>query len=82
MSHKLLSNFAHFSAYSHREMMETTSDWEKSWRRFLPASLIVANFTAEVIEAFLETFPQTRPLLTDDERWLIAQLRAPIRMDT
>lgn len=79
LSRKLLSNFAHFSTFSHQQMMATSADWEKSWRRFLPPSLFVANFTAEVIEAFIETFPQTRPLPTDDERWLIARLREPIR---
>jgi hypothetical protein len=64
LGRKVLSNFAHFSALSHQMMMETNADWGKSWRPFVPPTEYAANFAAESIEAFLETFPQTRQLLS------------------
>jgi hypothetical protein len=65
---RVLSNFAHFSTLSHRMMMQTSADWEKSWFPFLTPALCVASFAAEGIEAFFETFPQTRGLLTGEEQ--------------
>jgi hypothetical protein len=79
LNRKVLSNFAHFSAFSHQMMMETSADWDKSWRRFLPGAICVTNFLAEAIEAFLETFPQTRSLLNDFEPQLIANFRSWLR---
>jgi hypothetical protein len=76
---KVLSNFAHFSAFSHELMMETDADWEKSWRSFLSPALYAANFTAEAIAAFLETFPQSRQLLSEDERMLVTNWRVWLR---
>jgi hypothetical protein len=40
---KVLSNFAHFSVFSHQMMMETSADWEKSWRAFLTPVLCVVS---------------------------------------
>jgi hypothetical protein len=76
LGRKVLSNFAHFSALSHRMMMETNADWEKSWQHFLPPTQYVANFASEAIEAFLETFPKTRQLLSEHERTLVANCRS------
>lgn len=76
---KVLSNFAHFSLLSHRLIMETTADWQKSWEPFLIPTLCVANFSAEAIEVFLETFPQTRQLLTSEEQAVVANLRSWLR---
>jgi hypothetical protein len=73
--HKILSNFVHFSVLSHQMMMETNADWEKSWQPFVPPTEYVANFAAETIEAFLETFPQTRKLLSEHERTLVKDYR-------
>jgi hypothetical protein len=80
LGHKVLSNFAHFSTFSHELMMKTDADWEKSWRSFLTPALYAANFTAEAIEALLETFPQTRHLLSDVERTLVTNWRTWLRM--
>jgi hypothetical protein len=60
-------------------MTETSAEWEKSWRAFLPPAICVANFLAEAIEVFLETFPQTRGLLKDYEPPLIANFRSWLR---
>jgi len=79
LGRKVLSNFAHFSALSHRMMMETNADWEKSWQHFLPPTQYVANFAAESIEVFLETFPKTRQLLSEHERTLVANYRSWLR---
>jgi hypothetical protein len=76
LGRKVLSNFAHFSALSHQMMMETNADWGKSWRPFVPPTEYAANFAAESIEAFLETFPQTRQLLSEHERTLVANCRS------
>ena len=76
LGHKVLSNFVHFSELSHRMLMETNADWEKSWKPFVPPTEYVANFAAETIEAFLETFPQTRQLLSEHERTLVANYRS------
>jgi hypothetical protein len=76
---KVLSNFAHFSALSHRMIMETTADWQKSWAPFLLPALCVASFGAEAVEAFLEMFPPTRQLLTDSEQAAVAGLRSWLR---
>lgn len=61
--------------------METSADWQKSWTRFLHPTLAVANFVAELFEAFLETFPQiqTRQLLNPNEQKLVENWRAPLR---
>jgi hypothetical protein len=76
LGHKVLSNFAHFSALSHTMIMETNADWGKSWQHFLPPTRCAANFAAEVIEAFLETFPQTRQFLLEHERTLVTNYRS------
>jgi hypothetical protein len=81
MWRKVLSNFAHFSVLSHRMIMETTADWQESWLPFLTPALCVANFGAEVVEAFVETFPQTRQLLTSDEQAVVANLRSWLRTE-
>lgn len=39
LNRKVLSNFAHFSTFSHQMMMETSADWEKGWGRFLPGAI-------------------------------------------
>ena len=44
---KVLSNFAHFSVFSHQMMMETSADWEKSWRAFLTPVLCVVRACPE-----------------------------------
>jgi hypothetical protein len=59
--------------------METSADWKKSWEHFLTPSLYVANFAAETIEAFVETFPQTRQLLSEQEKAVIANFRSWLR---
>ncbi len=79
LGRKVLSNFAHFSTFSHELIMGTDEDWRRSWRSFLTPALYAANFTAEAIEAFLETFPQTRQLLSDVERTLVTNWRAWLR---
>jgi hypothetical protein len=79
MWRKVLSNFAHFSVLSRRMIMETTADWGKSWPPFLTPALCVANFGAEGVEAFLETFPQTRQLLTSEEQAAVGNLRSWLR---
>jgi hypothetical protein len=79
LPHKVLSNFAHFSEYSHNMMMQTSADWQKSWQQFLQPTFSVATFVAELIEAFIETFPQTRQLLTQDEQTIVTQWREVLR---
>jgi hypothetical protein len=73
---KALSNFAHFSAFSHHLLMDTSGDWQKSWPEFFLPSLSVAGFIAEALEAFTETFPETAQLLSDRERQLITNYRS------
>ena len=63
-------------------MMETSADWEKSWPPFLTPALCVASFAAEAIEAFFETFPQTRGLLTDKEQAVVTNLRSWLGSET
>jgi hypothetical protein len=79
MWRKVLSNFAHFSSLSHRMIMETTADWQRSWPHFLTPALCVANFGGEAVEVFLETFPQARRLLTSKEQDAVANLRSWLR---
>jgi hypothetical protein len=79
---KTLSNFAHFSTLSHRLILQTTSDWKSSWKSFYTAAFCVANFGAEAVESFLETFPQTRPLLSPQEQSAVANLRSWLRSGT
>jgi hypothetical protein len=76
---KVLSNFAHFSAFSAVMIMETQSKWEESWPRFFLPTIHVAHFAAEALEAFIETFPQTRELINEREHKLIANYRGPLR---
>ena len=47
----------------------------------LPAKS-VAGFAAEVIEAFLETFPETRNFVDDEERATVSSLRSLLRTPT
>jgi len=79
LGRKVLSNFAHFSTLSHQLIMETGGEWEKSWQTFLHPSLYVANFAAETMEAFLETFTRTRQLLSRDEQAVVANFRSTLR---
>ena len=79
LGRKVLSNFAHFSTLSHQLIRETGGEWEKSWQTFLHPSLYVANFAAETIEAFLETFTQTQQLLSRDEQAVVANFRSTLR---
>jgi hypothetical protein len=76
---KVLSNFAHFSKFSHDLMMQTSADWRKSWSPFLHPTHAVAMFLAELHEAFIETFPQTRQLLSQAEQEIVAKWRAPLK---
>jgi len=76
---KTLSNFAHFSTLARSLMLQTTSDWTKSWQAFHAAAVCVAKLTAEAVAAFIETFPTTRSLLTANEHAAIANLRSPIQ---
>jgi hypothetical protein len=76
---KVLSNFVHFSTFSHHLILETDSDWRKSWPEFFMPTLSVAAFIAEALKVFVETFPQTRSLLIDREQKLIENYRAWIR---
>jgi hypothetical protein len=76
---KVLSNFVHFSGFSHHLILETNSDWQKSWPEFLMPSLSVAAFIAEGLKAFVETFPQTESLLVDREQKLVENYRAWLR---
>jgi hypothetical protein len=76
---KTLSNFAHFSTLSDRLMMQTTSDWKNSWKSFHTAAFCVANFGAEAVAAFIETFPTTQLLLTAQEQAALANLRSWLR---
>lgn len=76
---KVLSNFAHFSALSHKMIIETSGDWERSWPPFFLPSLSVAAFIAEGLETYIETFPETTQLLSDNEGQLIANYRGWLR---
>jgi hypothetical protein len=79
MGRKILSNFAHFSGLSHRMMMQTSGDWQKSWRAFLQPVLYAANFAAEALEAYLALFPERDQLITAQERVAIANCRSWLR---
>jgi hypothetical protein len=52
-------------------IIETSSDWQKSWPEFFMPVLSVAAFIAEALKVFVETFPQTESLLIDREQKLI-----------
>jgi len=62
---KVLSNFVHFSTFSHHLILQTESDWQRSWPEFFMPTLSVAAFIAEALKVFVETFPQTESLLVD-----------------
>jgi hypothetical protein len=79
LPHKVLSNFAHFSAFSHHLILDTSGDWQKSWREFFLPSLSVAAFIAEGLEALVETFPETAQLFSNRERQLVANYRGWLR---
>jgi len=76
---KVLSNFVHFSTFSHHLILQTESDWQKSWPEFFMPTLSVAAFIAEAIKVFVETFPQTELLLVDREQKLIENYRGWLR---
>jgi hypothetical protein len=75
----MLSNFAHFSTFSHAMMLQTGAGSTEIWKRFLAPARCVAHFSAEAVEVFLETFPQTRQLLQDCEPVLIMSFRSWLR---
>jgi hypothetical protein len=79
MGRKVLSNFAHFSTLSHKMMMETSGDWQKSWRNFLSPVLYALNFAAEALEAYLAVFPDTDQLITAQEKAAILNCRSWLR---
>jgi hypothetical protein len=76
LPYKLFSNFAHTSSCSLALMRQTTTQHPERWQKFLIASAFVTGFAAEVIEAFLETFSETRKLVDDEERTIISSFRS------
>src|SRR5258707_1304603 len=76
---KVLSNFVHFSSFSHSLILDTVGHWQESWPAFLMPSLSVAAFIAEALIVFIETFPQTESLLNDREQKLIENYRGWLR---
>lgn len=76
---KVLSNFAHFSALSGIMIMETRAQWEESWPCFFLPTIHVAYFSAEILQAFIDTSPQIEQLLTEREGRLITNYREPLR---
>ena len=73
---KVLSNFTHFSAFSHHLILDTSGNWQNSWREFFLPGLSVAGFIAEALEVFIETFPETAQFLSDRERQLMTNYRS------
>ena len=47
--------------------------------QFLQPTFSVATFVAVLTEAFVETFPQTRPFLSQDEQTIVTNWRAVLR---
>jgi hypothetical protein len=76
---KVLSNFVHFSTFSHHLILHTGGDWQKCWAEFFMPTLSVAAFIAEGIKVFVETFPQTESLLTEKEKGLVENYRSWLR---
>ena len=76
---KVLSNFVHFSSFSHSLVLETNSDWQKSWPEFFMPALSVTAFIAEALKVFVETFPKTEALLTKRDQRLIENYRGWLR---
>jgi hypothetical protein len=76
MPYKILSNFAHFSAFCRWLMASTNSSWERSWEEFQIPVMTVAQFAAEIVEGYLETFPGVRSLLTDEESQMVENYRS------
>jgi hypothetical protein len=68
-----------FWAWKILPLMNQSLKLPKSWRSFLTPALYAANFAAEAIEASLETFPNTRRLLSEPERTLVANYRGWLR---
>jgi hypothetical protein len=65
--------------FSHHLILETESDWRKSWREFFMPTLSAAAFIAEALKVFVETFPETKSLLIDREQTLIENYRGWLR---
>ncbi len=76
---KVLSNFVHFSTFSHHLILETNSDWQKSWPEFFMPTLSVAAFIAEALKGFVEILPQTASIVTEKEQRLIENYRRWLR---
>jgi hypothetical protein len=69
----------HFSTFSHHLILETNSDWQKSWSEFFMPTLSVAAFIAEAVKGFVETLPQTASIVTEKEQRLIENYRRWLR---
>ena len=78
LPYKLFSNFAHPSGFSLLLMRQSTV--QHPGQRFFTPTRFVAGFAAEVIEAFLETFSETRKLVDDEERDIISTFRRWLRI--
>ena len=73
--HKILSNFVHLSGFSsvlmrQSELMEVA---------YYSSILYLAQFVAEALGVFVETFPESDQVLIKDERDLIAAFRGQLR---
>ncbi len=79
LPYKVFSNFTHFSAFSHGLVLDTSGDWQKCWQQFFLPSLSVTAFVAEGLTVFIEIFPQTASLLSEEERRLIENYRSWLR---
>jgi hypothetical protein len=76
---KVLSNFVHFSTFSHHLILQTNSEWQKSWPEFFMPTLSVAAFVAEALNRFVKTVPQVVSVVTQKEQRLTENYRAWLR---
>lgn len=71
-SHKILSNFVHFSLFC-KKQMATIGSWENCWESFYAPCQFVASFVAELLVAFCETYSWAASYLSEDDRNLFAK---------
>jgi hypothetical protein len=60
-------------------MNATNREWKDSWGEFILPTYHVLRFVSEGLEVFIETFPETKALISDEDQKLIDNYRVSLR---
>jgi hypothetical protein len=60
-------------------MNATNRDWSQSWGEFILPTYHILRFVSEGLELFVQTFPETKVLISAEDQQLIDKYRTSLR---